>query len=145
MYQLPSNPRALAPVEQGVWMEVEFVAGPLGSMFPKRLGDFFFILDERPKTAPAANPEEKEGSLVSGDRNLHRAQPKDDGALRWYDNEGQHKRQASRPASMSRAPNSRQPPHTGSCPHLVAHVTLTRSALPVSRRRRPAFLTWKLP
>ena len=89
-YLLPRNPRAMAPSELGVWMELQLQTGSkfLGSR--RTLGEFYVIMDRRAQTAPGASPD---AALASNERNLHRAQPTEVGSLRWYDNDGPHKRQ----------------------------------------------------
>ncbi|KAL1529282.1 hypothetical protein AB1Y20_000236 [Prymnesium parvum] len=81
-FQLPSNPRTMAPEEQGVWMEVKQQKG--ASLFGsgRVLGEFFVVMDRRPQAQDGA----------PGERNQLRAQPNSTGTLRWYDNDGPHKR-----------------------------------------------------
>lgn len=54
------------------------------------LGEFFVVMDRRANTFPAAS---HELSIPTSERNLHRAQESEVGSLRWYDNDGPHKRQ----------------------------------------------------
>ncbi|KAL1523445.1 hypothetical protein AB1Y20_018385 [Prymnesium parvum] len=89
-YQLPSNPRVLVPEELGVWMEVRLQKATSFFGNGSLLGEFYVVIDRKEHTLPGAT---HEAALPSSERNLHRAQPSDAGSLRWYDNDGPHKRQ----------------------------------------------------